>query len=98
MTALYIKSIHSNFFFTSNMHLGIKQTNISFILTCISSNKDKNGFFLVAQLVKSPSANAGDTKTHRFDPWAGKIPWRRKWQPTPVFLPGKFHGQRWLAG
>ena len=34
----------------------------------------------------------------KFDPWAGKIPWRRKWQPTPVFLPGKFHGQRSLAG
>ena len=34
----------------------------------------------------------------RFDPWVGKIPWRRKWQPTPVFLPGKSHGQRSLAG
>ena len=33
-----------------------------------------------------------------FDPWVGKIPWRRKWQPTPVFLPGKSHGQRSLAG
>ena len=33
-----------------------------------------------------------------FDFWVGKIPWRRKWQPTPVFLPGKFHGQRSLAG
>ena len=32
-----------------------------------------------------------------FDPWVGKIP-RRKWQPTPVFLPGGFHGQRILAG
>ena len=29
----------------------------------------------------------------RFDPWVRKIPWRRKWQPTPVFLPGKSHGQ-----
>ena len=29
-----------------------------------------------------------------FDSWAGKIPWRRKWQPTPVFLPGGYHGQR----
>ena len=28
----------------------------------------------------------------RFDPWVGKILWRRKWQPTPVLLPGKFHG------
>ena len=33
-----------------------------------------------------------------FDPWVGKIPWRRKWQPTPIFLPGKSHGQRSLAG
>ena len=31
---------------------------------------------------------------HRFHPWVGKIPWRRKWQPTPIFLPGKSHGQR----
>ena len=30
----------------------------------------------------------------RFDPWVGKILWRRKWQPTPVLLPGKSHGQR----
>ena len=29
-----------------------------------------------------------------FDPWFGKTPWRRKWQPTPVFLPGQSHGQR----
>ena len=33
-----------------------------------------------------------------FDPWVGQIPWRRKWQPTPVLLPGKSHGQRSLAG
>ena len=33
-----------------------------------------------------------------FDPWVGKIPWRKKWQPTPVFLPGKSHGQRSLVG
>ena len=33
-----------------------------------------------------------------FDPWVGKIPWRRKWQSTPVLLPGKFHGQRSLVG
>ena len=33
-----------------------------------------------------------------FDPWVGKVPWRREWIPTPVFLPGKSHGQRSLAG
>ena len=34
----------------------------------------------------------------RFNPWVGKISWRRKWQSTPVFLPGKSHGQRSLVG
>jgi len=33
-----------------------------------------------------------------FYPWVGKIPWRRVWKPTPVFLPGESHGQRSLAG
>ena len=36
-------------------------------------------------------------RRHGIDPWVGKTPWRRKWQPTPVFLPGEFHGQRSLA-
>ena len=35
---------------------------------------------------------------HGFDPWVGKIPWSRKWQPTPVFLSGEFHRQRSLVG
>ena len=48
--------------------------------------------------VKNPPANAGDGRDTEFDPWVGKIAWKRKWQPTPVFLPGKFHGQRSLAG
>ena len=34
----------------------------------------------------------------RFHPWVGKIPWRREWPPTPVFLPGEFHGQKSLVG
>ena len=34
----------------------------------------------------------------RFNPWVGKILWRREWQPTPVFLPGKSHGKRILVG
>ena len=33
-----------------------------------------------------------------FEPWVGKIPWKRAWLPTPVFLPGEFHGQRTLVG
>ena len=37
-------------------------------------------------------------RRHEFSPWVGKIPWRRKWQPTPVFSPGESHEQRSLAG
>ena len=49
-------------------------------------------------MVKNPSASAGDVRKRcRFHPWVGKIPWRRKWPPTPIFFPGKFHGQRSLA-
>ena len=47
--------------------------------------------FPSGSVVKNPSASAG------FDPWVRNIPWRRKWQPTPVFLLGKPHGQRSLA-
>ena len=49
-------------------------------------------------VVKNPPANAGDTGEASLIPEGAKIPWRRKWQPTPVFLPGKFHGQRSLTG
>ena len=45
---------------------------------------------LVAQTVK----NLPECRRRRFDPWVGKIPWRRERQPTPVFLSGEFHGQR----
>ena len=39
-----------------------------------------------------------ETQEVGFSPWVRKIPWKRKWQPTPVFLPGKFCGQKILAG
>ena len=46
---------------------------------------------------KESACNAAVLET-RFNPWARKILWRRKWQPTPVFLPGESHGQRSLVG
>ena len=64
---------------------------------------------LVAQMVKNlPECrfiNAEDiacslpqSMGDGFHPWVRKIPWRRAWQPTPVFLPGESHGQRSLVG
>ena len=40
----------------------------------------------------------GQTWERGFNPWVGKIPWRRAWQPTPIFLPGESHGQGSLPG
>ena len=51
----------------------------------------------VVLVVKNPPANTGDMRC-RFDPWVGKIPWRRARQPTLVFLPGASHGQSSLSG
>ena len=49
-------------------------------------------------VVENPLANEGDARDAGLIPWVGKIPWRRKWHPTPVFLLEKSRGQRRLAG
>ena len=64
---------------------------LSFILSEVS------GASQVVLVVKNLPADAGDMRCG-FDPWVGKIPWRRAWQPTAVFLPGESHGQRSWAG
>ena len=51
----------------------------------------------LALVVKNPRANARDMRCG-FSPWVGKIPWRRAWQPTPVFLLENAHGQGSLVG
>ena len=52
----------------------------------------------MALVVKNPLANTGDIKRRGFNPWVGKISWRRAWQPTPIFLPGESRGQNSLTG
>ena len=47
---------------------------------------------------KESACQCGRCKRHEFNHWVRKIPWRRAWQPTPVFLPRESHGQRSLAG
>ena len=49
-------------------------------------------------MVKESPCQGRRCRKRRFDYRVRKIPWRRKWQPTPVFFPGKSHGQRSLAG
>ena len=52
----------------------------------------------MALVVKNLPGNAGGCKETQIGSLGGKIPWRREWWPTPVSLPGEFHGQRSLAG
>ena len=62
------------------------------------------GASLLAQQVKNLpvmqwiSCNTGVARDVGLIPGLGRFPWRRKWQPTPGFLPGKAHGQRSLVG
>ena len=52
----------------------------------------------MAPVVKESACQSKRHRRQRFNPWVGKIPWSRRWQLAPVFLPGKFHGQRSLTG
>ena len=47
---------------------------------------------------KEPACQSRRLRRYGFSPWVWKIPWRRAWQPIPVFLPGESHGQRGLTG
>jgi len=47
---------------------------------------------------KEPACPCRRHKKCDFDPWVKKIPWRRAWQPIPVFFPGESHGQKNLVG
>ena len=68
--------------------------NIKFIKMIYISKSTYLIYLLKAQLVK----NLPECRRPGFDPRLRKIPWRRKWQPTPVFLSGEFQGQRTLVG
>ena len=57
-----------------------------------------NTGFSGCTVIKNLPANVGDAGDLGFFPGWRRFPWRRKWQPTPVFLPGKTHGQRNLVG
>ena len=53
-------------------------------------------FHVTLKMVKNLPANARRHRRPGFNPWVRKIPWRRAWQPTPIFLPEESHGQRSL--
>ena len=62
-----------------------------------NTNLRKLRGFLGSTSGGEPACHCWRCKRCRFTPWVGKILWRRAWQPTPVFLPGEFYGQRSLV-
>ena len=69
---------------TFNTHQAVDSSVVAFILTWYSG--------------KDSACQCTRHKRCEFNPWVRKIPWSKKWQPTPVFFPRKFHGQRSLVG
>ena len=90
-------SIRSAFKTVQLPHYSFHNFSVVFHCSVFISNRAWNSFHL-ALVVKEPTCRCRRCKIWGFDPWVGMIPWRRAWQPTPVFLPGEVHGQRSLAG
>ena len=79
------------FLFTPNHEDILSRFLLSFIdLECMGFPGGASG--------KEPACQCRRQKNFGFDPWVGKISWKRAWQPTPVFLPGESNGQKGLAG
>ena len=75
--------------------------------SCLENSRDRLSSWAIVHGVKKNQTSGlpwwlngkestCQSRRRGFDPWVGKIPWRRKWQPTLIFLPGKSHGQRSL--
>ena len=67
-------------------------------MDCSLPGSSVHGIFQARVLEWVAIAFSRRHKRRRFDPWVKKIPWSRKWQPTPVLLPGKSQGRRSLVG
>ena len=76
---------------------GLDRQQSKYQLLISSSMKQVSGFLFVeiCGVRRESTCNAGDLGSI---PWSGRSLWRREWQPTSIFLPGEFHGQRNLAG
>ena len=93
---LSVNFLVSLFFFFSILTTILKYISYEKQISCLWQSVSPHGCSSSgSSVVKNPPAKC---KRLGFDPWVRKIPWRRKWQPTPVFLPGKSHRQRSLVG
>ena len=75
-----------------------RETEISCIMVIIFSELFGYWYFYLGFPGNSEGKESACKWYTQFDSWARKIPWRREWLPTPLFLPGKFYGQRSQVG
>uniref|UniRef100_A0A8C6DLE2 Uncharacterized protein n=1 Tax=Moschus moschiferus TaxID=68415 RepID=A0A8C6DLE2_MOSMO len=83
--------------FSKNLNLGIHEdsTNQRRLSDLLCYHTSQSGGEMTSL---SEYVSCMETQKLRFNPWVGRIPWRRAWQPIPVVLPGESFGQRSLAG
>ena len=79
---------NKNYFIANNVLITIQDKNYIYICKHMGFPGGASG--------KEPTCQCRRHKRCGFNPWVGKIPWRRAWQLTPVFLPGESHGQKML--
>ena len=83
---------------SSMLLVGVSTDIINLEANLATSDKIKSIHTFCGASGKEPACQCRRCKRCRFDPWVGKIPWRRAWQLSSVFLPGESHGQRSLVG
>ena len=93
--ACYLYEVNDQLIFDKQIKNWMHKVHPQFAnLRCAMSSQGASQAVLA---VKKPACQCRRRKRCGFDPWVGKIPWRRAWQPTPVFLPGESHGQKSLV-
>ena len=102
---LYMNIVYSWFtiYYSCNkyMNMYISLYLLMYVYTHIYKQLDKKHIYILLCIGLSMCLGGKESTCQcrrcGFNPWVKKIPWRRKWQPTPVFLPGKSHRGDWWA-
>ena len=92
--------MHSRGLYSGKRNISERSVPLPFFIFLFSTNTYRGATmgFPEGSVGKESACNAGDIGDAGFGHCVGKIPWRREWRPTPVFLPEKSHGQRSLVG
>ena len=97
----YYYMVLANPSFINQLVMGSMEYSVPESIFCMNIQDGKTRhsktYIFMSLLLYGLSFNVGVCRRPQFNPWVGKILWRRKWLPTPIFLSGEFYGQRSLA-